>query len=77
MLYGTMVFGFMPMLHVCFPITCLHPAGLEETGVYRISGLASDVKMLREAFDTGERTVTGSCAILAPFKNILSIPSLI
>ncbi|XP_065197317.1 active breakpoint cluster region-related protein-like isoform X2 [Sycon ciliatum] len=26
--------------------------GLEETGVYRISGLASEVKMLREAFDT-------------------------
>ena len=37
-------------------ISSCSPSGMEEVGIYRLSGIASEVKSLKSAFDESEST---------------------
>lgn len=39
--------------------------GMEEVGIYRVSGVATDIQALKTAFDTSECSV---CSLQRPFR---------
>ena len=73
-LYSTLIFKFFSILvnyhFVCrrekhdIPLlvqTCVDEVerrGMDETGIYRVAGVISDIESLRKAFDSGKKYIT-------------------
>ena len=44
--------------------------GIDEVGIYRISGVATDIQALKAAFDTSKTLLTGFCVKLSSFYHL-------